>query len=213
MTHTLLRLYRPVWSVAAGTLCLFGTALSWWILSPSAVLMLGGVTGGAAAGTYWLLTHEREGSPVSTRWSTLLKVPLVAAGISLGLVGLGQLAGGSGAAVLAMVLLASPDLPGLVRALMHPQTTPDAQLLPRPVGSLTTEQLCRAWSASFEALNVEADPARMWVLSGLRRSYLDELQRRDPGGFDLWMALHAHPGEDPRPHLSLERGPGQTPGS
>jgi hypothetical protein len=212
MSPSLVRLYRVVWSVATAALYLLGVVSSVWLLGPAAVLMLASVTGGAAAGTYWLIVHSPERVSTPVRWSTMLRVLLGTAGLSLALMGLGQLAGGIGIGALVLVMLASPDMPALVRALLRAHGSAEQALRQPPVGSLTTEQLCSAWRASFEAVSVSGDPARMALLSQLRRDYLDELERRDPDGFDLWMALYAHPGDDPRPHLSLEGGSGPTPG-
>ena len=194
--------------MVTAVLYLLGVACSLWLLGPAAVLMLAGVTGAAAAGTYWLLVHAPEGATVPVRWGTMLRILFGAAGFSLALVGLGQLAGGIGSVVLMVLVFASPDVPAFVRRLLGPRGGAGRDCRTPPVGSLTTEQLCSAWQASFEAVSGSGDAERMTALSGLRRDYLDELERRDPGGFDLWMALHAHPGDDPRPHLSLEGGPG-----
>lgn len=211
MPHSLLRLYRVVWSAAMTVALLLGVASTVWLLGPGVALLLTGVTGGTAAGTYWLAVHAPEHVSIPIRWRTLLGVVFGTVGFSLSLVGLGQLVGGSGVAVLGLLVLASPDLPALVRRVLRAPGGPQFGSRPLPVRALTTEQLCSAWRASFEAVSVSADPERMAVLAQLRRDYLDELERRDPGGFDLWMALHAHPGDDPRPHLSLEGGSG--PGS
>jgi hypothetical protein len=211
MPLALRRVYRVVWSIAMAGVYLLGVACSLWLLGPAAVLMLAGVTGSAAGGTYWLLVHSPERVSTPVRWGTLLRVVFGTAGFSLALVGLGQLAGGVGAVLLMILVFLSPDVPAFVRKLLGPRGGAAYGTRTQPVASLTTEQLCSAWRASFEAVSVSGDPERMAALSGLRRGYLDELERRDPGGFDLWMALHAHPGDDPRPHLSLG-GPGPSPG-
>ena len=205
MPHALLRAYRVVWSVVTAAVYLFGVACSVWLLGTGRGADAGGrhrrsrrrdvLAGGARAGA--------RAAPV--RWSTLLRVLLGAAGFSLGLVGLGQLAGGAASALLLLVL-ASPDMPPSSARLLPTHRTPrhasDATSARPPSSS------ARPGGPASRRSAVAGDPERMAVLSGLRRDYLDELERRDPDGFDLWLALHAHPGEDPRPHLSLGGGTG-----
>jgi hypothetical protein len=122
------------------------------------------------------------------------------------MVGLGRLAGPSGPVLLALLLLAGPDTRRLLRQLFRPAADPARPPPLAAVATLTTEQLCTSWRTSFDAVTGATDPHRLGTLAGLRRSYLDEMERRDPEGFEVWLALHARAGDDPRPHLPLEGG-------
>lgn len=53
----------------------------------------------------------------------------------------------------------------------------------------TTGELCRAWSRSEAMLRTVSNVTVRTRLVGLRHSYLDALERRDPIGFALWVSL------------------------
>lgn len=207
LLRVLPRWYSAVWRVATSALCLLGGSAAWWLLEPSQTLFVVGVSAAAAAGAYWLLVHAPHTSPTSIRWPVLGRSLVGAIGVSLGMIGLHMLAGPSGPVLLALLLLAGPNTRRLLLQLFHPPKGPDHSLPLPAVGTLTTDQLCRFWSASFDAVKGATDPRRLGVLAGLRRDYLDEMERRDPEGFEVWLALHARAGDDPRPHLPLEGGP------
>lgn len=57
------------------------------------------------------------------------------------------------------------------------------------VGHCTTGELCRAWRRSSLMLRAVPSVAVRTRLVGLRHTYLDALERRDPVGFALWIAL------------------------
>jgi hypothetical protein len=64
-----------------------------------------------------------------------------------------------------------------------------------PVGALPTEVLGREWLRTTAALAGRLDPATRQTIVRRREETLDELERRDPGGFARWLA--AGPGADP----------------
>lgn len=53
----------------------------------------------------------------------------------------------------------------------------------------TTGELCRAWRRSDTMLRSVSNVGVRTRLVGLRQSYLDALERRDPVGFALWVSL------------------------
>jgi hypothetical protein len=53
----------------------------------------------------------------------------------------------------------------------------------------TTGELCRAWRRSEAMLRTVSNVTVRTRLVGLRQSYLDALERRDPIGFALWISL------------------------
>lgn len=69
----------------------------------------------------------------------------------------------------------------------------DAALL--PVGALPTPELGLEWLRTTAALGGRLDPATRQAVVRRRGETLDELERRDPGGFVRWLA--AGPGADP----------------
>jgi hypothetical protein len=184
-----------------------GASAAWWLLGPLHTVFVVGLSAAAAAGVYWLLVHAPDTSPAPVRWPILSRSLVGATGVSLGMIGLGMLTGPSSQVLLALLLVAGPDTRRRLQQLFRPSESPPLSPLLPVVGLLTTEQLCTSWSASFDAVQGTTDPRRLGVLAGLRRDYLDEMERRDPEGFEAWLALHARAGDDPRPHLSLERGP------
>lgn len=141
--------------------------------------------------------------------------------ISVGvLLGLGVLlaAGPTGLAVAALVgtgvLLVRAQLGRLTPA--HGATTTSLATEPRrpappptgevrPVREMSDEELCWAWRTSYALL--QRDPTTAGRVSLLRATYLDELQRRDPDGFDAWMSSGARAASNPAPFLSPRRSP------
>jgi hypothetical protein len=65
--------------------------------------------------------------------------------------------------------------------------------------------LCREWQASFAVLRLaEAPRARLHVVV-VRQQYLDELERRDPEGFNAWLASAASPAGNPQRFIGPQR--------
>jgi hypothetical protein len=68
-------------------------------------------------------------------------------------------------------------------------------------GSLTDEQLCRAWRTSYTALQRVQGTAERAQLAEARSGYLNELELRAPSNFALWMANGARAASDPGRYL------------
>lgn len=85
--------------------------------------------------------------------------------------------------------------------------TPDLDKVGRPeLRHLTDEQLCKLWRASYQAsqrLNVSASTPIAAVVE--RQMYLDELERRNAGGFAAWLAAGPEAAENPLPYVSGNR--------
>jgi hypothetical protein len=81
-------------------------------------------------------------------------------------------------------------------------------------GILSVPQLCQAWHRSYWMLHdLPAGPARTEMV-GNRERLLDELERRDPAGFDRWMHSGTPASSNPSRHLTDNRtdfGGGQAP--
>lgn len=90
---------------------------------------------------------------------------------------------------------------GATPARSAPPPEPAPQLL---VHELTDAELCRAWRASYVALDRllktpnTVQQAR-WIAR--RQQYLDELEHRNPHGFHRWLQSGARPAGDPSRYL------------
>jgi hypothetical protein len=75
-------------------------------------------------------------------------------------------------------------------------TTGPGRLLP-PVTGLSTADLGREWLRTTAALAARLEPVTRRAIVDRREATLDELERRDPAGFERWMASGPAPGSDP----------------
>jgi hypothetical protein len=181
-----------------------------------AVGVAGILAGCMAAG----ITRETP-SPVRRR-STLEAAASVGAatvGVLLVIAGITALAGGAvafltivGAVVAVLVVRAArgrhpaapspgdrttpPPNPGAVRPARLQGAAELSSLLP-PVGVLTTSELGQEWLRTSAALAGRLDPAARQSLVARREEALDELERRDPAGFDRWLAAGPTLSSDP----------------
>lgn len=93
-------------------------------------------------------------------------------------------------------------------ALLDPQEPPPPlPVLPPgpfalPLNGWSDTELCLAWQASYIQLQRRTGAAWIELLAEQRRTYLDELQRRDPTGFAAWMASGARAASDPMRYLT-----------
>lgn len=79
------------------------------------------------------------------------------------------------------------------------------------LASLTTAQLCRAWQSSYVAAVRAANPAVLDGIARTRGRYLDELERRDPVGFQRWIDSGARAASDPARHIRSDTDRASTP--
>jgi hypothetical protein len=91
---------------------------------------------------------------------------------------------------------------------VRPAATPPPAALP-PAASMSVEELSREWRRTAVALETAGDPAARAQLVRRRGEVLDELERRDPGGFARWLAGGASAGDYPvRQRGDSATGPG-----
>jgi hypothetical protein len=69
----------------------------------------------------------------------------------------------------------------------------------------TDEQLCQGWRSSFLALQQQSSSTQMAGTVAERQRYLDEFERRNPGGFAAWLASGARAPGNPLPYLTKNR--------
>lgn len=92
---------------------------------------------------------------------------------------------------------------GTVAAARH-EELPTVQPPPAPE-ALATGQLCVAWQRSYFALlDLPPGPAHDEIVR-VRKCLLDELERRDRGGFSRWLQTGARAGSDPGRYLAADR--------
>jgi hypothetical protein len=122
------------------------------------------------------------------------------------LVGYTVLLGPGGVLLLVGLVLVSS--PYCVRSFRRWLASVPASLSDQPsvaLDALTDEQLCRAWRASYAALQRQSSAARAVTAVAERQRYLDELERRNPDGFAAWLASGAQSPGSPMPYLTGSR--------
>lgn len=77
--------------------------------------------------------------------------------------------------------------------------------------ALSDADLCRAWRASFTALQRADSPSQRLRIAEARRNYLDELDRRHPHGTEAWLASGARAAGDPTKFMVANTNPGRDP--
>ena len=179
-----------------------------------AVGVAGILAGCMAAG----ITRE---APVGSRRRSTLEAAASAGAMTVAVLliiaGIAALAGGAvafltvgGAAVAVLVVRAvhgrrpvSPSSPVDRMTPVHPSAVRPvrpqgelASLLP-PVVALTTSELGQEWTRTSAVLTGRLEPAVREALVARRQQALDELERRDPAGFERWLAAGSTLSSDP----------------
>jgi hypothetical protein len=206
-----------IWALAA--LCgLVGVAGGLALRGPEivAVGVAGVLAGCMAAGI------SRE-TPVGARRRSTLEAAASAGaatvGVLLVIAGIAALAGGAvafltvGGVVVAVLITklvrgrgtAASSTADRATVVPHPSTvrpvrpqapTELASLLP-PVAALTTSELGQEWTRTSAVLAGRLDAAAREALVARRQEALDELERRDPAGFERWLSAGPTLSSDP----------------
>lgn len=199
--------YRVVWATAALVVGFLGAYVSAvqqssWIVGFGLAVILASSVAVGVRYPRWSWTRV----PVEISRT----VVVVAAGWST--IGLIALFGGFGALVGLLLTVSAPEvLAWLARTadgtLAQLAGGPTAKTdTPRPdVGRLSMVELCGRWCAShaeLRRLQHTRQVALLAVLISARSSYLDELERRDPAGFDRWLSSEAGLASDPGDYIA-----------
>jgi hypothetical protein len=118
------------------------------------------------------------------------------------------------AAVALVVLLGPAAIPamavlGALLVWLHRRPTAQAAAVPAPVvdeaplRGLSNAQLARAWRTSYIDLVAAHDGLTLSRVCALRRQQLDEIERRDPTGFNRWINSGYWVRGDSAPFLGL----------
>lgn len=188
-------LYRSAWwgfCVAFIVLCVAAALL---LLPVDIVLLAVGLA--AAAGATAAAMYSRDNTWIA-RWSRLQVSVVVAAlaGASTMILGLIDVLGNT---VLWLVLLLGVSSPPAVRWYSGRGRTRRTTL-----PELSTAELCRQWRDSYDALRRATSDAHRLRIVLERQRCLDELGRRDPDGFQAWLASAASAAGDPERFLKSQ---------
>jgi hypothetical protein len=123
----------------------------------------------------------------------------------LGLAGIAALAGGAVATLTLVVgvlatLAARVALSRRAAGPVGRRSAPVASHGPgadRPVAVLSTAELGQEWLRTTQVLACPLEPAARQAIVLRRQQSLDELERRDPAGFERWLLTGPAPGSDP----------------
>jgi len=100
------------------------------------------------------------------------------------------------------------------------ETNPTATRLPRSMEpellaaavvfrGMSTPQLCETLRCTYLPASIaradESAGQTEWTRVRTREHLLNEIERRDPLGFQRWLATAPRPGSDPRRYLTLDR--------
>ncbi len=91
-------------------------------------------------------------------------------------------------------------------------TEPDQESRPHVApDALSDEALCRAWRASFSALQRASSPTQRLRIVDERRAYLDEIERRTAHGMAAWLASGPRAAGDPSRFVLGDSAAGRAP--
>jgi hypothetical protein len=107
-----------------------------------------------------------------------------------------------------LILLAAGSSPATVRGVARLLGVRPRERVPRIrrgeggevsacLASMSGVELCDLWSRSFSMVKSPTNLSRRFVGASLRRSVLDELERRDGAVFARWLARHPSPASEP----------------
>lgn len=215
------RAHRWIWVSAVCVLGGVGVVLTFCTVSVPTIAGTGLV--GAIVGCIAYPPFYRPGPPPAAPEPRALgRAAASGAAVALALIGLLSLMGPAALLLAALVgAVLAVTSPAAVRCIVRWRllVAREQETAPEPSGGrgierlgmgvdrqspreLTTEQLCRAWRTSFVLLDRTDDSEARTLLSTVRRRYLDELERRDPDGFERWMAAGARAASDPTRYIS-----------
>ena len=193
-----MRLYTRLWLVVCVPLAAIGACLA-LVKSPVAVTFLFICFG--AIGmllTLGLVAQHWECSSPG-RMRLLAFGAAVGGGVGCSFIGIASVLGPRVFPLAVLILAGSPYAMRRVaraaaRARPHDASRPQPDL-----STLTDEQLCQLWRASYLALlNPSASPVCTTVVE--RQRYLDEFERRNRSGFAIWLASGPLASASPLPY-------------
>lgn len=210
-----MKIYRPLWLVVCVLLAAVGAIVA-FVASPIAVTCL--FIYFAAFGTLLTVGFVAEYWERSSRGRMRLLVCGAVVGGSAGcaFIGFASLVGPAAFLPAAVVLASSPYVMrryrrwlGVARRPRYSETMGRTSASARPhnasrsqgdLTTLTDEQLCQLWRASYLAL-LHSAGGEIAETVVQRQSYLDEFERRNRTGFAIWLASGPLASASPLPYL------------
>jgi hypothetical protein len=207
--------YRCVWWCFAGLIGLIGVAAGVAASSFVTISVMFAMTalclGTLSANLQTLGDDGRPSKPISV--SAVVRHGCLAGLVLVSLFGLGSLIGVAVLPLAALLAVTCPAVIALVRGPLRNFRPPvevrydepaptrtvaaPAESPPAEVRAMTEAELCLGWRRSFvELQRIESPEARIRIVE-FRRRVLDELERRNPCGFELWLASGARAASDP----------------
>jgi hypothetical protein len=209
-----------VWWTALGGLSLLLGAGRWPVLGLVGVFLTSGVAAGAIATLPVMGDADRRSSTVQLVWGVVLAGLQGGLGVTMILVSFSSM-GRLTVPLLILILLTSPwtvrfSLRAALRPRPHTPSEQQRMLSPRlartaqrasdwtaAVQALTDEELCASWRASYAMMRA-ASPEDWVELVTLRQAYLDDLERRNPGGMRAWLDSGARAASNPARYLATD---------
>lgn len=216
--------YRWAWALWWTPVAAFGVAMSVTSLPPTAAVLLAVFGAGIGLGTLRINTNRGDGYGASQKRNGFISAAAragVCAYMLLGLSGLAAVIGGPTLLLGLLAVITSPCFIQRVISAREPAqaapalpderpltlSTPIRETvgthLPGSVQELSCEDLRRTWRTTYLPVKLAVDAASLDTLSALRRTCLDELERRDPTAFNAW--LNSRPQASGTPETFLKK--------
>jgi len=201
---------RLVWRLLAGGVGVAGVVAAGLLWQLSSVIGVLTIVGGLATVISWCSTEQVAYSAVGQRIRRCMTHGALAAVTVMAVGGLCTVVGVMGLAVVVLLIGTSPPVirqlvrvGGLTGSSRHATradgiSRQDAER----VRQMSTAELCQGWITSCHRLRQIPTPSAGLPLVQLRQLYLDELERRDPEGFNAWLASAASAAGDPTRFLT-----------
>lgn len=215
--------YRTGWLMVVVLAATIGawTLLSWSVAGTAGCFVTFAVVGGSIA-------MARSGGP---RWRAAIAAGLAWGLVGVGIMGLATLTGALVLVLVLGLTACSPaavvwgrrlwfwqratpetgepiatgfgSAPGVIEPPLPTAVSVAAEKsgVPPDLESLDDAAVCRAWRASFVALQQQMHFETRLRLVSRRQEYLDALERRNPSGFAAWMASGARAAGDPSKYI------------
>lgn len=195
--------YRRAWLIACRTIAALGACLT--IIVYPLTTTIGLLCAGAAVGAVVSYSSHHAGGVGPPRLAQFHRVGINAMSAGISVMAIAGFAVVLGAWLWLLVLAVAAMSPWAMHFLLR-NTTPhvppastateterlpdvpvEAGVFAPPIRVLDDLELCRAWSRSYRWLEEAHSVALHAYVVTLRQAYLDELDRRDPVGFQAWL--------------------------
>jgi hypothetical protein len=230
-----MKAYRIIWSTAAAVVLAAGTLMAILAVPATAMVVIAAGTAAGACVARNLLDEQQSAHTPGRRY---VEIGLLGFAAGLAVTGLVGGIGAAGVLLIMLVGASSPPvvrlagrrLPGLKgrppavpKGTEAPNRAPGtetvAPVIELPgvmatdtvaVRELSDAKLIHAWQLSYVVLQHSRRAPDLAAIADLRRRYLDELERRDPAGFDTWMQNGPRAASNPGRYVRSNAPDGET---